>query len=130
MSKKKKDIIGQRTRVQIGGKPPKEDDAIVGEDVIVYVSSDAVGEYGSITGKKIEVRVGSDVDEIVQEIMSTVQSSQAERRDEIVAICREILEEENRKSKLDKITTLISATSGIAQIAQLGIQLTQWLQAT
>lgn len=125
----KKDIIGKRVRVQIGGKPPKKDDAIVGEDVIVHIPSEDVGKYDSITGEKIEVRIGSDVDQIVQEIMSTVQSSQVERRDEIIAICREILEEENQKSKLDKIATLISIGSGIAKIAQLGIQLQQLLAA-
>lgn len=119
----RKDIIGKRVRVQIGGEPPKDDDAIVGDDVSVYVPSEDVGKYDSITGEKVEVRIGGDVDEIVQEIMSTAQSSQVERRDEIVAICREILEEENQKSKLDKIATLISIGSGIAKIAQLIIQL-------
>lgn len=119
----KKDIIGKRVRVQIGGEPPKDDDAIVGDDVSVYVPSEDVGKYDSITGEKVEVRIGGDVGQIVQEIMSTAQSSQVERRDEIVAICREILEEKDQKSKLDKIATLISIGSGIAKIAQLIIQL-------
>ena len=119
----KKDIIGKRVRVQIGGEPPKEDDAIVGDDVSVYIPSEDVGKYDSITGEKVEVRIGSNVDQIVQEIMSTAQSSQVERRDEIVAICREILEEKDQKSKLDKIATLISIGAGIAKIAQLIIQL-------
>lgn len=115
----KKDVIGKRVRVQLGGEPPKEDDAIVGDDVSVYVPSEDVGKYDSITGKKVEVRIGGDVDQIVQEIMSTAQTSQVDKRDEIVAICREILEEEDQRSKLDKIATLISMGSGIATIAQL-----------
>ena len=119
----KKDIIGKRVRVQIGGEPPKEDDAIVGNDVSVYVPGEDVGKYDSITGEKVEVRIGGDVDQMVQEIMSTAQSSQVDRRDEIVVICREILEEEDQKSKLDKIATLISIGSGIAKMAQLIIQL-------
>ena len=119
----KKNIIGKRVRVQLGGEPPKDDDAIVGDDVSVYVSSADAGKYDSITGEKVEVRIGGDVDQIVQEIMSTAQSSQAERRDEIVAICREILAEKDQKSKLDKIATLISIGAGIAKIAQPIIQL-------
>jgi len=119
----KKSLVGKRVRLQIGGEPPKEDDEIVGDDVSVYVSSEDVDRYDSITAEKVEVRIGGDVDQIVREIMSTTQSSQVERRDEIVGMCREILEEEDQKSKLDKIATLISMGSGIATITQLIMQL-------
>jgi len=119
----KKGLVGKRVRLQIGGEPPKEDDEIVGDDVSVYVSSEDVDKYDSITGEKVEVRIGGDVDQMVREIMSAAQSSQVERRDEIVGICREILEEEDQKSKLDKIATLISMGSGIATITQLIMQL-------
>jgi len=119
----KRNVIGKRIRVKLGGEPPKEDDAIVGDDVTVHISSEDLGRYDSIIGEKIEVRAGGDVDQIVQEIMSTAQASQIEKRDEIVPMCREILEEKDQKKKFDKIAALISIASGIAKLAQLIVQL-------
>lgn len=118
-----KRIIGRRVRVQLGGEPPEDDDAIVGDDVSVYVPSEDVGKYDSITGEKVEVRIGAGVDQIVQTMMTTVQDSDLQERDEIVAICREILEERDQKRKLTKVATLISVAAGIAEIAQFVIQL-------
>lgn len=121
----KKHIIGKRVRVQIGGEPPEEEenDAVVGDDVSVHVSAEDVGKYGSIVGERVELKIGSDIDQIIHNIMSTIQDSQIQRRDEIEAICREILEEKDQNRKLDKIAKLISMGAGIAKIAQFIMQI-------
>jgi len=86
-----------------------------------------VGKYDSIAGEVVELRIGNGVDKVVQDIMSAVQDSQVQRRDEIVAICKEVLEEKDRGKKLAKITTLISTAAGIAEIAQFAMQLQGFL---
>ena len=93
---------------------------------IARMLADAELESKMMTRREIFLWGAVDDDsarKVVQKILSTAQSSQVERRDEIVAICREILEEKDQKNKLDKIATLISIGSGIAKIAQLIIQL-------
>jgi hypothetical protein len=118
-----KRIIGKRVRVQLGGQPPEDDDAIVGDDVSVYVPSEDLGKYDSITGERVEISIRGDLDQLVQDMMATVQNLHFQERDEIVAICREILEEKDQKSKVGKVATLISVGAGIAEIAQFVIQL-------
>lgn len=118
-----KDIIGKRIRVQIGGKPPEDDDAIVGEDTTVYVPSEEVYKYDSIIGEKVELRVGGEIDSTVENILSAIEDSREERREEIIAICKEILAEKDRDERIKKTGTLVSIGSGITAIAQFVIQL-------
>jgi len=118
-----KDLIGKRVRVQIGGEPPKDDDAIVGEDTTVHVRSEDVHKYGSIVGEKVELRVGGEIDSTIKNILSAIENSQEERRDEIITICKEILSEQDQDMRIKKIGTLVSIGSGLAAIAQFIIQL-------
>jgi hypothetical protein len=119
----KKDLIGKRVRVQIGGEPPKDDDAIVGEETTVIVPTKDLHKYGNIFGEKTEVRVGEEIDSIIENILSTIENSQEERRDEIITICKEILSDQDQNMKTKKIGTLVSIGSGLAAIAQFIIQL-------
>ena len=119
----KKDLIGKRVRVQIGGEPPKDDGAIVGEDTMVCVPSEDVNKYDSIVGEKVELRVGGEIDSAIGNILSTIENSQEKRRDEIIKICKEILAEQDQGKKTEKIGTLVSIGSGIASIAQFIIHL-------
>lgn len=119
-----KEFIGKRVRVQIGGEPPKDDgNAIVGQDITVHVPESELGKYDSIVGEKIEVRVGGDIDSLVQQILAAAQSTQAPRREEIVIICRQILKEKDHSKKLDRANALVSITSGVATLAQFVMQL-------
>jgi len=119
-----KDFIGKRIRLQIGGNPKKDDDsAVVGEDVNVRISSEEAAKYDNITGEKVEVRIGGDVNTTIQKIMSTIQQSNEKERETITAICREILAEKDKQTKIQKIRQLISIGANIASIAQLVLQL-------
>ena len=118
-----KDLIGKRVRVQIGGEPPKDDGAIVGQDTTVHVPSGDVHKYDSIVGEKVELRVGGEIDSTIENILSTIEDSQEERRDEIIKICKEILTEQDQGMRTEKIGTLVSIGSGLASIAQFIIQI-------
>lgn len=50
-----KSIIGRRVCVQVGGEPPKVDDAIVGDDVSVYVPSGDTDKRMGIIYKEINL---------------------------------------------------------------------------
>jgi len=121
----KKNIIGKRVRLQIGGESPKDNDydAIIGEDVTVHVPAEDVGKYDSIIGEKVELTIGDDIDQIVQNILQTVQNPKTQRHDEIIAVCKNIIEEKDRDKKLHKISTLIKVGAEIATITQFIIQL-------
>ena len=118
-----KHLIGKRVRVQIGGEPPKDDDAIVGEDTTVHVPSEDVKKYDSIVGAKVELRVGDEIDSTIENILSAIHDSQEKQRDEIIEICKEILAEQDQGMRIKKINTLVSIGSGLAGIGKFIIQL-------
>ena len=119
-----KDFIGKRVRLQIGGTPTKEeDDAVVGEDINVHISSEEAAKYGTIVGEKIELRIGADVDKTVRDIIATITDSDKKDKELIMRICREILAEQNKRIKGQKIRDLISVGAGIASISQFLLEL-------
>lgn len=119
-----KEFIGKRIRLQIGGEPSKDDgDKIIGQDVNVHVPADEIGNYTCITGEKVELVLGGNVDDVVRGIMSTVERSTAEQKAEVVSICKDILAEQDTDAKAKHIATLVSIGSGVATIAQFILQL-------
>ena len=119
-----KDVIGKRVRLQIGGTPTKEeDDAVVGEDINVHISSEEAAKYDSIVGEKVELRIGADVDKTVRDMIATITNSDEKDKELIMRICREILAEQNKQTKGQKIRDLISVGAGIASISQFLLQL-------
>jgi len=119
-----KDFIGKRIRLQIGGKPVQDDDnAVIGEDVNVHISSEEAAKYDNITAEKLELRIGGDVDTTIQNIISAIQNSDEEKKQTIATVCREILSEQDKQTKARKIRELISVGAGIASIARLLLQL-------
>ena len=98
-----KDVIGKRVRLQIGGTPTKEeDDAVVGEDINVHISSEEAAKYDSIVGEKVELRIGADVDKTVRDMIATITNSDEKDKELIMRICREILAEQNKQTKAQK----------------------------
>ena len=122
-----KDFIGKRVRVQIGGDPPLPDDAVVGEDISVHVPAEDVGKYDTIIGDKIELTFGGGVDNAVRAIRDAMNKSSDAHRNEIVAVCEEILAENDKEKKAAKIDTLLSVGAKVAAIAQFILQLKQAL---
>ena|GEM_PF-2759914 len=122
-----KNLIGKRVRLKIGGDPLPPDDAIVGEDITVHVPAKDVGKYNSIVGAKAELIVSREVDNAIRAIRNTMSGSNHAERDEIVAICEEILAEKDKEKTMTRITTLLSVGAKIASIAQFVLQLQQAL---
>ncbi len=122
-----KKLIGKRVRVQVGGEPPPPDDAIVGEDISVHVPEEDVEKYSSIIGEKVELVAGGEVDSVVRDIRDSISRSDDARRDEIIAVCEEILAEKDREKKAARISTLITIGAKVATIAGLILQLRQAL---
>lgn len=119
-----KDFIGKRVRLQIGGTRDKEEDnAIVGEDVNIEISSDEAAKYDNIIGEKIELRIDADVDTAVQQIISAINSSDGQNKTAITQLCKEILAEQNKQTKGQKLRELISIGAGVASISQFILQL-------
>ena len=115
MSKK---LIGKRVRLHIGNKPPEDDDpdTIIGEDTTVHVTPDELHKYDKIVGEEVTLMIG-DINEPIQKIIQTIDNSDEPQKDEIIKLCREIITEENKKTKSEKIQSLISISSGIISIA-------------
>jgi len=113
--------------VQVGGEPPPPDDAIVGEDISVHVPEEDVEKYSSIIGEKVELVAGGEVDSVVRDIRDSISRSDDARRDEIIAVCEEILAEKDREKKAARISTLITIGAKVATIAGLILQLRQAL---
>ena len=122
-----KDFIGKRVRVQIGGDAPLPDDAVVGEDILVHVPAEDVGKYDSIIGDKVELTLSGDIDNAVCAIRDAINKSSDARRDQIVAVCEEILAEKDKEKKATKIVTLLSIGAKVAAISQFILQLKQAL---
>ncbi len=119
-----KEFIGKRIRLQIGGEPSKDDgDKIIGQDVSVHVPADEIGNYSCITGEKVELVLGRNVDDVVRDIMSAIERSAEVRKAEVVSICKDTLAERDAIAKAKDIATLVSIGSGIATIAQFILQL-------
>ena len=117
-----KEFIGKRIRLQIGGEPTKDDeDKIIGEDV--HVPAHELKNYSCITGEKIELLLGGDVNGVVRDIMSTIERSGETQKADIVSICKQILDEQNTDAKAKRIATLVTICSGIASIAQFVLRL-------
>jgi len=119
-----KDFIGKRVRLTIGNTPPpKDENVIIGEDTDVHITPEEAAKYQNITGEKVEVRIGGDPDPIVNEILSAIEKTDEADKEKIIAICQEILDENDKEQKTSKIGSLISMGAEIAAIAQFCFQL-------
>ena len=119
-----KDFIGKRVRVTIGNSPPpKDDNAIIGSDTDIHITPEQAAQYDNIVGEKIEMTIGGDPNPIVSQVIDAISDTNEVKREEIIAICNEILNEDNEESKMNKIGALISIGAGITSIAQFCMQL-------
>ena len=119
-----KDFIGKRVRLTIGkNPPPKDDDVVIGDDTDVHITPEEASKYQNIYGEKVELRIGDETDSIVQDIISTIEKTNEEEKEKIISICKDILKEQDKQVKPQKISTLVAIGSGIASIAQFCIQL-------
>jgi len=112
------DLIGKRIRVVVGDKIPedKHKNAIIGDDNLVHVTSKEAKNYDNIIGEKIEVSIG-DIDKNVKEIVEKIEKIEHPKKEEIVSLAKEILKEQNKQNKNDKIRKLIEITKNISIVA-------------
>jgi len=69
------------------------------------------------------LRIDADVDTAVQQIISAINSSDGQNKTAITQLCKEILAEQNKQTKGQKLQELISIGAGIASISQFILQL-------
>lgn len=93
----------------------------------MHVPAEDVRKYDSIVGEKVELTVGGDLDKAVRAIRDAMSESSDARRDEIVALCDDILAEKHKEKKAARANTLLSVGAKVAAIAQFILQLQQSL---
>lgn len=116
-----------------GGKRTKDADVTDCERTGVRVSVKGRDIYDNIMRAEVESTAGEDIDLTIVGILSVIEDSEddleevdpaeKELRGKIIAICNEILAEQDQHEKMEKISELLSVSSGITAIALFTIRL-------
>lgn len=122
------DYIGKKITVSIGGQPPvRNPNEIIGSETTVHINDEDLKKYDRIVGEEVVLTVSTNIDNEVNKILSIVKNTNSNKKEEIIRYCENILSEKNEHSKLSWIPKLISISSDVAQISSLVLQLSAFL---
>ena len=124
---KPKRIIGKRIRVVIGEEVPKKDEdnsTVVGEDTLVHVRPEELGEGTQVVGEQVTLVIGDPRPvELIKTTMTRAQELNLPNSRRIIGLGQSALSVQDKPTFKKRLSAFIKECENLAPLAMLVMEL-------